>query len=384
MPQQVVLDDLPLGFCVVAARESETVSVQVRGSAFSEDGTKLNKWLESMVSPILAKLSPRVWPHQVHHLVALIQKDKTATVFINEVKFLGQVRTKGAVKAGEPVFIDHVADFGRLRMESIEVPPDVGVVVVMSSGWRRAVFYDLGPVGGQPRETDLEATLGAFWGYLAFEDRAHMDDEQWAALVAQGWFPFVGLKFAHLERLLGHVSSGWSADEIVPDIAKDLLERSDQLVAHAKRVPAAQGHLATLQATLRHYTAGDYLSAAGLLYPRIEGLLRDNAKLGPGTPKFSQKGLAEAATTDLRDIRLPGSLLLPDRFREYLESVFFKPFDPNKVADTSRNSVSHGVVPETLLNQRAATIALLVFEQLLFLFGTDDKAVELDPAQPAG
>jgi hypothetical protein len=270
------------------------------------------------------------------------------------------------------VFIDHVADFGRLRMESIEVPPDVGIVVVISSGWRRAIFYDLGPVAGRPRETDLEAALGAFWGYLAFEDRARLDEEQWAALVSQGWFPFVGLKFAHLERLLGHVSSGWSADELVPEIAKDLLDRSEQLVAHARRVREAQGHLATLEAALRHFAAGDHLSAAGLLYPRLEGLLRDKAKLGPGAPKFSQKGLAEAATTDLRDIRLPGSLLLPDRFREYLETVFFAPFDPNKVADdTSRNSVSHGVVPETLLNQKAATIALLVFEQLLFLFGAE-------------
>lgn len=379
MPQQVVLDELPIGFCVVAAREGETVSVQVRGSAFSEDGTKLNKWLEAMASPILAKLSPPIWPHQVHHLVALVKKDRTATVFVNEVKFLGQVRTKGAVQAGAPVFIDHVADFGRLRMESIEVPPDVGVVVVMSSGWRRAIFYDLGPVAGQPREMDLEATLGAFWGYLAFEDRARLDEEQWKALTDQGWFPFVGLKFAHLESLLGHVSSGWSADEIVPEIAEHLRQRSDELLAHAKRVPAARGHIETLQAALRHYAAGDNLSAAGLLYPRLEGLLRDNAKLGPGTPKFSQKGLAEAATADQRDLRLAGSLLLPDRFREYLETVFFAPFDPNKVADTSsRNSVSHGVVPETLLNQKAATIALLVFEQLLFLFGT-----EQNPDEPA-
>jgi hypothetical protein len=136
-----------------------------------------------------------------------------------------------------------------------------------------------------------------------------------------------------------------------------------------------------LEAALRHYAAGDHLSAAGLLYPRLEGLLRDKAKVGPSTPKFSQKGLAEAATTDLREIRLPGSLLLPDRFREYLEKVFFAPFDPNKVADTSRNSVSHGVVPEALLNQKAATIALLVFEQLLFLFGTDPMEEETEADQ---
>src|SRR3954462_3903666 len=103
MPQQIVLDDLPLGFCVVPARDGETVSVQVCGSAFSEDGTKLNKWLETIVSPILAKLSPPVWPHQVHPLVALIKKDRAATVYLNEVNFVGQVRTKGAVKAGEPV-----------------------------------------------------------------------------------------------------------------------------------------------------------------------------------------------------------------------------------------------------------------------------------------
>lgn len=370
MPQNIVLDELPLGFSVVASREGEEVSVQVRGSAFSEDGTKLNKWLEALVSPILAKLSPRVGPHQVHHLVALIRKDRSTTVYVNEVKFLGQVRTKGAVNAGEPVFIDHVADFGRLRMDSIDVAADVGIIVVLSSGWRRAIYYDLGPVADEPRTEDLEAALGAFWGYLAFEDRARMDEDQWSALLAQGWFPFVGLKFVHLERLLGHVSSGWSADEILPDISLDLRERTDQLLDHARRVPPARGHLTTLEAALRHYASGDYLSATGLLYPRIEGLLRDYAKLVPGTPKFSQKGLAQAAATDLNNIRLPGSLLLPDRFREFLDMVYFAPFDPQQVTDTSRNSVSHGVAPEAMMNQKAATIALLVFEQLLFLFGT--------------
>lgn len=381
MPQQIVLDELLVGFFVTAARGGEHALVQTTGSAFSEDGTKLSKWLDAFASPILRKLNPPLAPYAVDHLVALVRQDKSATVYVNEVKFVGQVRTKGAVTKGDPVLVDKVADFGQVWMESIEVPPDLGVIIVLSSGWRRAIFFDLGPLAGHSRDVDLATTLGALWGYLAFEDRVRVSDEQWTRLTAQGWFPFVGLKLGQLERLLGHVSSGWQADELLPEIAQDLRARSDELLHHAQKVQAAGSHLATLKAALRHYSAGDALSAAGLLYPRIEGMLRDHAKLLPGTPNFSQKGLAKAAATDPANTRLPGSLLLPDRFKEYLETVYFAPFDPANVDAASRNSVSHGVVPEAQLNEKAATIALLVFEQLLFLCGCAVDADEPSQAE---
>lgn len=67
---------------------------------------------------------------------------------------------------------------------------------------------------------------------------------------------------------------------------------------------------------------------------------------------------------------MPGSLLLPDRFKEFLETVYFAPFDPTNVTDVSRHSVSHGVAPEEKLDLKSATIALLVIEQLLFLCGS--------------
>jgi hypothetical protein len=366
----------PIGFCVEAARNGQQVCVQTSGTAYPEDGTKLVKWLDDLVTPVLAKLKPAGIPSVVDHLLAVVQPNGSAKVYVNEIHFIGQVRTKGAVVKGAPVYFDDVADFGPLEMKGIDVPKEAGFILVMSSGWRRGVFFDLGPVAGSARAYDLAAALGAFWGYLAFGDRVRLTDEQWTALLANGWFPFVGLKLADLHALLGHIDSGWNPDEVLPQIADSLKGRCERLLTHANEVPVMAEHLEVFAAAVRHYLAGDNLSACSLLYPRIEGILRGHAGQVSESPNLSQKGLTAAVSIDVSGRRLPGSLLLPDRFREYIEKIYFAPFDPASVDAISRNSVSHGIAPAAKLDLKAATVALLVVEQLLYVSGKEKKKTD--------
>jgi len=365
----ITLEHLIAGFGLNSVREGEQVQVQASGFASSEDGTKLVSWLEELVSPLLSRACPAVSPSQVDHLVAVIRKDRTARIYVNEVPMVALVRPKKDIQAGQVVLRDDVADVGAVRLQGVELPADAGVVVLISSGWRKGLFFDLAPLHGASRTFNLDSLLGNIWTYLSFEDRFRLTEDQWTAIFSQGWFPFVGFNADEVRKLAAHVGAGWNADELTPAFAEGLRGRCQRFSAIAEKLPAFAGHLGVLNAGIKHFLGGDHLSASGLLYPRIEGILRHQAQVVSTSAKYSQKALAEAATADTANTRTPGSLLLPAKFQRFLETVYFANFDPKSPADVSRNTVSHGVAPEEKMNLKAAVVALLVIEQLLYLCG---------------
>src|SRR5207253_7953825 len=108
----------------------------------------------------------------------------------------------------------------------------------------------------------------------------------------------------------------------------------------------------------------DYISAASILYPRIEGVMRSfGAVEHPGTGE-TQAMLSKLAS-GVGVIR-EESLLLPARFEKYLRDVYFASFKPGTIVNTaSRNTVSHGVVAVTRLDRKGATIGFLILMQIV-------------------
>jgi len=60
------------------------------------------------------------------------------------------------------------------------------------------------------------------------------------------------------------------------------------------------------------------------------------------------------------------SYLLPTKFYQYLNDIYFKEFRPGETPDISRHSVSHGVADKSDFSLKSATIGLLIVNQLLF------------------
>ena len=153
-------------------------------------------------------------------------------------------------------------------------------------------------------------------------------------------------------------------------MAADLRGRTSRLLDHARQTAIFSDHLICLEAAIRHFMSGEHLSTCSILYPRIEGLLRERARrLAGGPATATQKSLLKLAVDDPAGLRVPESLLLPERFREYLESTYFANFDPERPSGVSRNTVAHGVAAENEMGQEASTIALLIIEQLLYMWG---------------
>lgn len=373
MSFEIKFENVPAGICVDAVRGSGTVKVRAIEFVSEEDGDTLVERLEAFGSDILSKLpgNPPVQPSQVQHLLAIIRRDGSSTVYLNELRTRGQVQVKKDFTKGDPVFSDDIADVHRLEFEGVTIPDDAGIVFIFAVGWRRAMFYDLAPLSprdAKPRDYDVGAALAQFYTYLMFQHRFKITDQTWQRLFDGQWFPFITLKEATVRNLISHANNGWPLDDLAEAIAGEVKVALPALLSRWRATSTFADHLKFLEQAVERYSAGDFLSATALLFPRIEGLLRSHQKLTDPSGQATQKGLSGSAVKTAENERHSSTPLLPARFRQYLESVYFANFDPtDSKIKVSRNSVGHGVVASDECSVKAATISLLLVDQICYL-----------------
>jgi hypothetical protein len=66
------------------------------------------------------------------------------------------------------------------------------------------------------------------------------------------------------------------------------------------------------------------------------------------------------------------SRLLPQKFVEYIEQIYFANFVPGVPTPVSRNTVSHGVASAADFSLKAATIGLLIIDQIFYHLPPDE------------
>src|SRR5262245_29327872 len=108
MPFEIKFENIPAGISLTSARAGESLNVRTIEFVSEEDGDTLIERLEGFGSEILSKL-PReaeqtpIQPSQVQELLAIIRRDGTATVYLNELNKVGRVQPKREFKAGDSV-----------------------------------------------------------------------------------------------------------------------------------------------------------------------------------------------------------------------------------------------------------------------------------------
>lgn len=351
MPYEIKFENTPAGVAVEAVRGPGMVKVQVLGFYSEEDGEKLIQQLEGFPSEILGLIpaTPPIQPRDVRCLLAIIRRDATATVYINDLEVRGWVQPKRDFKAGDPVFSDDIADVRRLEFDGVTIPKDAGVLFVFAVGWRRGLFYDFIPLAKTnptDRDYDIGFALGQFYSYLMFQNRFKIKEQEWKALLDGQWFSFVSLKGDTIHKLISHAANGWSLDDLTDAVADEVRDIASRFLARWKTAASFNDHMPILEKALNHYMTNDFLSAATMLYPRIEGLLRSHQRHTDPAAAASQKGLSGSATKKAETERHGSTPLLPSKFREYLETVYFAAFNPNDPKiKVNRNSVGHVLHP---------------------------------------
>jgi hypothetical protein len=205
-------------------------------------------------------------------------------------------------------------------------------------------------------------------------------------LFAAKWFPFAGLRHESIDALISHVRSGWDPDEKLEELVAELKGGLDRMAASWRAHSSFTPHIDILERAAERFQHDDHVSCTGLLFPRIEGILRTHhTSLGNAT-RPSPGRLTETAVAS--KISSDKCLLMPHRFADYLTAVYFANFNP--VAhniDVSRHSVAHGVAAASSFNQKAALLGILVVHQLFyFLENRRDEQIrgESEMGSPEG
>jgi hypothetical protein len=369
MEFNIKFESPPLGYVVTAARGGQVVQVLAREFTSSEDGDHFISRLEGYPSTILSMLPSRVdiRPSSVDSLLAIISRDGNATVYINHPCTL-EINARGAIEVGDPITDDNIVDIERFKFDGIHCPVDCGIVVILSVGWRRGLYYDFVPLHEPypPRPYDLNVLLGHYFSYIANQHLFKLTDEDWSGFISQKWFPFVGLKSATVKNMIAYVRSGWSIDELLDDISKDCRDLAATLLDRWRNKPYFIEHERVFSTAISRYLQEDYVSSTSILYTRLEGLLHSILMYSGGKSTTNQKVLLQTALGN-SEVRKSGySKLLPGRFQEYLNKVIFAGYHLDAVNGVSRHSIAHGIANPDEFNRKSSIIGLLVLDQLFY------------------
>ena len=373
---------IPAGFCMQSMKGPGEVLICVTEFVSSEDGDLLVTRLEGISDIIFPAVTPRVIvrPSTVDHFLAIIRPDATGTLYINELSFYTRMQSKREFKPGELVPFDDIADVQRMRSSHgnsvVTVPNDAGVVLLFSVGWRKGLYYDFSPLPpgkGSPRQFDLEVLFGQFYAHLAFQQRLKISGEEFEQLIEQRWFPFISLKKQIISKILNHVRSGWLVDDLLDQIHEEVARDLPIEAKKWEKNPFFKKHVQVLNRAVDRFLNSDYISAASILFPRIEGVLRSYHILQRPDQRITQDALVESAIEKNPNVQHLNSLLLPAKFQTYLKKVFFASFDPKDPQNLSRHTVAHGVTPATDFNKNGATLCFLILEQLSYYLIPPDR-----------
>jgi hypothetical protein len=370
MPKEIVLDHLPAGYAKRGGRPNQEIDVVFREFSSTEDGQHFISQLEGTPTQILEKISSaaNTAAARTNSLLAIIRPDKSTTVYWDEYHPVVQVRAKGKINKGDLVFLDHIMDIERVVLPDGLIPPDAGLCYVFSFGWRKGLFFDYGPLlhgdNRRPRDYDLGLTLGYCYARVLFQHIFSISEEVWTEMFRQGWFPFSYLSTNLVKAMIGRAAERLPIDDQLEEISAEVSKVLPSRLDDWRDDPIVSAHVEVLQRAYERFAKDDYISAASILYPRIEGVMRTFGAIEHPETGATQPELARLASGGgaIRE----ESLLLPAKFESYLRKVYFAWFQPGAVVDTvSRHSVSHGVVAASRLDRKAAIIGFLILMQIV-------------------
>lgn len=378
MPQHILLSNLPAGYALHSCEKDGEVECVVREFTSSEDGSLFISRLEGLPRELLAAIPGNtvIQESAIDHMLAVIRPDKTAVLYINDLDHHIRIKAKGPLKKGTFVYLDQILDVNCIRLNNVEIGPNDGILFLFSAGWRKGLFFDLAPLisNGEPRRYNLETLLGSYYAYLWFQHIFAISDATWEELLNQKWFPFIHLSQELLKSIINAGNASRPIDQYLERISNEVLAAVESRLADWKSHPTLRSHYSIIETAFRHFQRKDYLSTCAMLFPRIEGVMRSNHFSDPMAPKATQENLV-ISTTSKACVSLHGkSLLLPDKFKRFLREVYYANFDPRNPRELSRNTVSHGVVPETALDHKGAVLAFLILLQMVSLLPKNESS----------
>lgn len=373
MKFNITVKHLSVGLTVSSALCGEKISIQTSGCLTSADGIKFIRTLEGLSSYLGIKKWTGLKESQIDNYLAIVRPDNGVTVYCNELSPVLTIRPKqpfGGYKAGEVVFVSHVADTEELELRdslgrTIKIPSDCGYVFIFSHGWSKFVCYDFGVLDAsrQVRRTcNLKRLFAGYYNLIVNRSLFLATDEQWQEMISWGWFPFVWMDHDDQEKLLSFAEQSRKPQPVLDTFCEkfngNLLERIASWHNHTDFAP----HKEFIDAAAKAHLANDYVASLSTVLPRIEGILRLLLSSESPNTKITQEEMA----ANLVENKSAFSSLIPARFKEYLLGFYFKGFQSDGDIPLSRHSVAHGVSQAADHNRENSSLAFMLLDQIAY------------------
>lgn len=153
MPIEFKIPQRLIGLVAETSEGPGLVGVVTSESLTSHDGSTLAWRLEEFQNALFRFIPGLPPPSLIDHILVVIRQDLTAVAYVNELQQRAMVKVRRAISASEQVLVDDVEDVSKVEL-GVTIPDDAGFVIVRSFGWRKALFFDFGPLNvASPRRS---------------------------------------------------------------------------------------------------------------------------------------------------------------------------------------------------------------------------------------
>ncbi len=171
MPIEFQLEERLGGFTATSARKDEKVAVVSRVLIGPQD-LDLTDRLDGLEGCLFSKIPGLPTPPRICDLIVVINQDLTGIAFVDELPLISKCIAARPIEKGQAVSLKDISGVESVDL-GMSVQDDAAIVVVRSSGWKRSLFFDFGPLHDEfgKRTYCLDKALGqqmnVLWGLPA-------------------------------------------------------------------------------------------------------------------------------------------------------------------------------------------------------------------------
>jgi len=360
------------GFSLTAARAGEKVEIVIKG-VITSDMNGFFKFIQGIYNIYLRSYVPM---EQCNQFLIVRRKDKSADIYINDFQTAIAIKAKKAIKAGEPVKKEDIADIEKVEFPEITIMKSDAIIYCMRLGWKFALYFNFtaNPVTSGITELNLDQVyieLGHMYRRFLFENEYNVlaNTALYPKLLSDGWFPFIELLGNDYEKLSQLYEYEWveTIDEFLDRFNK---KRIEEMVSSWWSKTQFVDKKEIIEAGLSAYLQGDnsgYINCINTLFPQIEGIMGlEYFKENNRKPSFPQlKNYIKSKAK--QKFSSKGSLGFPDYFYDYLDKCIFEKFDLiTGKRNLARHAVAHGYAKQEDFTRVKALQAILILNQLFF------------------
>lgn len=332
--------------------------------------------LAGIVDSLLVHLPKDFNPFAAESMLFISHSSGKVEVYTKRLEMIYNAISTRAIEKGESVTRKDIKFPVSLDL-GVSIPADVGIIFVSTLRWRRGIFIDHSPlwVPDLPRIYDLNSVLADFHGRLIFEDEIVPTPDDYKELIRNRWFPFYAIPGRLLHELIIHARTSFKdfdTSSFVDEVYTFVLDYcNDGIIDNWKLRTPFKDHSEDLIEGIEKFKTEDWRFCIQTLYPKIEGVMRSNAKsMGRLRKGMSSSYLIDTALEEDLDNYL--STLHALEFSTYLREVYFRNFNNRSLKVVlSRNSLAHGVVDPVEYNKQNAVITVLTLDHLFNAFERD-------------